>query len=78
MASKPKTKDFIVHHRAKTKSKGCTVLGRYLIGAKNAKEAEDILKNHIGKHCNVTVYHECKESELKHGEVVVHCITTLK
>ena len=45
-------------------------VGRYLVGAKNSKEAELILRNNIGKHKSVRTYYEEKEKLLKYKEVI--------
>lgn len=69
MASKPKSKTFIVHHRGQTNSGGFMVLGRYKIGARNPKEAEDLLRAVVGKHVKVKVYYEDKTRAMPHGVV---------
>ena len=66
MASKPKqARSYVVHHRASNR-----VVGRYRVGAKNEKEAEQFLRDHIGKHAKVTVYFEMKKNLLPHGMVI--------
>jgi hypothetical protein len=70
MASKPKTKNYIVHHRGQAHHGGYTVLGRYKVGARNEKEAEDLLKEVVGKHAKVKVYYEVKNILLSHGVVI--------
>ena len=47
-----------------------TTIGRYLVGAKNPKEAEEILRANIGKHRSVRTYYEEKKKLLKYKEVV--------
>lgn len=73
MASKPKTKTYIVHHRGQASHGGYTVLGRYKIGARNEKEAENFLKEVVGKHAKVKVYYEDKQGILSHGMVIREC-----
>lgn len=59
MASKVKRYNhYIVLHRARTKALGCTTLGRYIVAAKNEKEAEQFVKEAIGKYENVKVYYQ--------------------
>lgn len=70
MASKPKSRTFIVHHRGQAHHGGFTVLGRYRIGARNEKEAESLLKDVVGKHAKVKVYYEDKNLKTPHGEVI--------
>lgn len=73
MASKPKTKTFILLHRGQAHHGGYTVLGRYKVGARNPKEAEQFLREVIGKHVKIQVYYEDKKVKLTHGEVVKEC-----
>lgn len=70
MASKPKAKTFIVHHRGQAQHGGYTVLGRYQVGARNEKEAESLLRKVVGKHAKVHVYYEDKGKQIPHGIVV--------
>jgi len=71
MASKPKNvKTYIVHHRGQASHGGYTILGRYRIGAKNEKQAEDLLRDVVGKHAKVKVYYEETKNLLAHGVIV--------
>ncbi|MEK3955647.1 MULTISPECIES: hypothetical protein [unclassified Psychrobacillus] len=70
MASKPKEKAYILHHRGRTDSGGCMVLGRYKVGARNEKEAVALVKVVVGKHAKIRVYYEDKNSFMSHGIVV--------
>lgn len=59
MASKVKNYNhYIVLQRGKTKDRGCTTLGRYIVAAKNKKEAVQFVKDKFGKHINVSVYYK--------------------
>lgn len=73
MVRKKNGKTYIVHHRGRASHGGFTVLGRYRVGAKSEKNAEDLLRQEIGKHCNVKVYYEKKEDLLPIGRVVREC-----
>lgn len=74
MASKPKrSKTYIIHHRGQANHGGYTVLGRYRIGAKNEKEAEELLRGKVGKHAKVKVYYEEKEKLVSHGIIIREC-----
>ena len=73
MASKPKSKTYIVHHRGQAHHGGYTVLGRYKVGARNEKEAEELLRGVVGKHAKVKVYYEDKKSSISHGMVIREC-----
>lgn len=64
IASKPKSKTYIVHHRV-----GSIVRGRYRIGARNVKEAEQLLRNKLGKHITAKVYYEDNSRKTPHGTV---------
>lgn len=68
MASKPKSKTFIVQHRGRIQN-SCMILGSYIVGARNAQEAEELLRNVIGKHAKVKVYYEDKNKVVPHGSV---------
>lgn len=70
MASKPKSKTYIVHHRGQASHGGYTVLGRYKIGARNEKEAEEFLRKEVGKHAKVKVYYEEKKNLVSHGTII--------
>lgn len=72
MSSKPKNvKTYIVHHRGKAHHGGYTILGRYIVGAKNEKEAEKFLRETIGKHAKVKVYYEDTKKTLSYGMVIL-------
>lgn len=73
MASKPKAKTYIVHHRGRANHGGFTVLGRYKIGARNEKEAEKLLRGIVGKHTKVNVYYEEKNKLVPHGTIIKEC-----
>lgn len=73
MASKPKSNTYIVHHRGHTRDGGYTVLGRYKVGARNEKEAEDFLRKIVGKHTKVKVYYKDESSNIPHGTVIKEC-----
>lgn len=73
MVSKPKAKTFIVHHRGQAHHGGYTVLGRYRVGARNEKEAIELVRKEVGKHAKVRVYYEEKSKMLSHGIVVREC-----
>lgn len=70
MASKPKQRTFIVLHRGQSEHGIFTTLGRYRVGARNEKEAEDLVKAEVGKHIKVKVYYEEKRNLLSHGLVI--------
>ncbi|MEH6848185.1 hypothetical protein [Bacillus thuringiensis] len=70
MVSKPKSKTFVVHHRGQASHGGYTILGGYRVGARNEKEAEDFVKNKIGKHAKVKTYRQLEENTVPHGDVV--------
>lgn len=71
MANKKKyKKTYILLHRGRSKDKGCIVFGRYRVGAKNKKDALTLLKNEIGKHCNIEVYYEEKSNLLEVGSII--------
>jgi hypothetical protein len=71
MASKPKSKTFIVHQNGNYKEP--TVIGRYKVGARDRKEAESLLRGVIGKHTKVRVYYEEKVKLVPHGTVTKEC-----
>lgn len=73
MASKPKSKTYIVHHRGQANNGGYTVLGRYKIGARSPREAEGLLRKVVGKHAKVCVYYEDKNVLLSCGTVIKDC-----
>jgi 2'-5' RNA ligase len=68
VASKPKSKTFIMHHIGSFRQP--TVRGRYKVGARNEKEAEELLRSVLGKHTSVRVYYEEKEALVPHGTVM--------
>jgi hypothetical protein len=47
-----------------------TTIGRYRVGAKNEREAEEILRNHLGKHIKARTYYEVKDAFMPHGMVI--------
>lgn len=66
MASKVKKYNhYIVLQRGKTKKWGCTTLGRYIVAAKNEKEAVQFVKNKFGKHINVSVYYKIPDWDVE-------------
>lgn len=69
MASKPKAKTYIVHHRGRGPLGTCMVHGRYKVGARNEKEAEDLLRQVVGKHAKVKVYYRDDKKYVPHGHV---------
>lgn len=76
MASKPKSKTYIVLHKQSSGGGRCNIgLGRYRIGARNPNEAEKLLRDKVGKHAKVYVYYEEKNESkfLAHGTVVLDC-----
>ncbi|PGT89907.1 hypothetical protein [Bacillus thuringiensis] len=73
MVRKKNGKTYIVHHRGRASHGGFTVLGRYRVGAKSEKDAEDLLRQEIGKHHKVAVYYETKANLLPIGMVVREC-----
>jgi hypothetical protein len=68
MASKPKSRTYIVHHRV-----GSLAMGRYQIGARNAEEAEKMLRDKLGKHITAKVYYEDKNKSIPYGTVIKEC-----
>ncbi|PES54478.1 hypothetical protein [Bacillus thuringiensis] len=70
MASKPKSKTFVVHRRGRANHGGCTILGSYRVGARNEKEAEDFVRSKIGKHAKVKTYSQLEENSVPYGDVV--------
>lgn len=65
MVSKPKSKTYIVHHRV-----GSLCKGRYRVGARNPKEAEDLLRKLLGKHMTTKMYYEVKDTFMPHGTII--------
>jgi hypothetical protein len=57
-------KTYIVHHRGRTDNDNYRalgkLLGRYKVGARNEKEAEDFVKEMFGKYAIAKVYYEEK------------------
>ncbi|WCK57389.1 hypothetical protein PP175_25315 (plasmid) [Aneurinibacillus sp. Ricciae_BoGa-3] len=70
MASKPKSRTYIMHHRGRAQHGGFTVLGRYKVGARNEKEAETFLREVVGKHAKVSVYYEETIDLVHHRSVI--------
>jgi hypothetical protein len=75
VSSKPKeAKTFIVLHRNSSGGGPCNLpLGRYRVGAKNAEEAEQFLRDEIGKHRKVKTYYEDKNRTTPYGMVIKEC-----
>ncbi|PER55857.1 hypothetical protein CN495_08890 [Bacillus thuringiensis] len=73
MGRKKGVQTFIVHHRGRASHGGFTVIGRYRVGAKNEKNAEELLREEIGKHNKVSTYYADGKNDLKYGEVVREC-----
>lgn len=72
MASKTKnSKTYVVHQNGNFRER--TVIGRFLVGAKNPKQAEEFLRDTIGKHTKVRVYYEEKNKLVSYGEVIRQC-----
>lgn len=71
MSSKPKSKTFVLIHGGNYGEPHAKA--RYLVGAKNEKEAEEILKKKIGKHAKVNVYYKDENNRVKYGEVIKEC-----
>lgn len=42
---------------------GATTMGRFRVGAKNEKEAEQLVRDKVGKHIKCNVYYEEKNEE---------------
>lgn len=70
MASKPKSKTYIVLHNGLNERGIVTTFGRYRVGARNPKEAETLVREVVGKHAKVKVYYEDKSVKTSHGIVV--------
>jgi len=68
MSSRPKSRTFIVHHRV-----GSMVHGRYKIGARNAKEAESLLRKQLGKHITAKMYFEKFDDPIPYGTIIKEC-----
>jgi 2'-5' RNA ligase len=68
MSSKPKSKTFIMHEMGSFRQ--LTVKGRYKVGARNEKEAEELLRSVLGKPTSVRVYYEEKGALVPHGTVM--------
>lgn len=57
-----------MHHRENN-----MVKGRYLIGARNPQEAEQFLRDLLGKHVKVKTYYEDPNVSMPHGTVIRDC-----
>lgn len=70
MTSKPKSKVFVVLEYS-TGGKCCGCVGRYLVGARNLKEAEQTAKNVLGKTRRLKGYDNpiTGHEHIKYGEV---------
>lgn len=65
MASKVKKYNhYIVIRRNKTQS-GYMISGRYIVAAKNEEEAEQFVRDLIGKHINVKTYYQIQEDKVQ-------------
>lgn len=74
MSNKKPANTYIVQHRGKSAERGCTVFGRYKVGAKNEKEAEALLREVVGKHAKVKVYYQVKNGVIvSRGTVLKEC-----
>ena len=64
---------YIVLHRGRTAKRGCTVLGRYRVGAKNEEEALKFVKAIAGKHIKAEVYYKETNPDyfVKENEVIL-------
>jgi hypothetical protein len=71
VASKPKSKTYIVHHNGQAHHGGYTTLARYKVGARNEDEAVQMVRGIVGKHVKVRVYYEEKENLVSHGTVIL-------
>lgn len=74
MSSKVKDcKAYIVHHRGRSTKGFATIFGRYCVGAKNEREAEEFLRREVGKHAKVRVYYKDKNRYMPYGMVIREC-----
>lgn len=72
MSSKPKTKTYIVLHFSGSTPNGNhtnIATGRYRVGARNEKEAEELTRTKVGKFARCRVYYQDKYNDMKHGQV---------
>lgn len=60
---------YIVHTRKTIKCTQSLCTGRYAVGAKNEKEAIDIIKNKLGKFNKYSVYYKSDESYMDYKSV---------
>ena len=68
MSSKPKSKVYIVLQGGNFGQP--RTIGRYRVGARNEREAEEILRDHLGKHIKARTYYEVKDAFMPHGMVI--------
>jgi len=73
MSSKPKSKTYIVHQNGNFGEP--PVIGRYIVGARNKDESEQLLRAKIGKHTKVRFYYEelAKDKQVAYGTVIKQC-----
>lgn len=70
MASKPKTKTFYVLHRGMCSLGYYTRLAGYRVGARNEKEAIEMVKEVAGKHAKLKAHLSNRFEPVSHGEVI--------
>lgn len=73
MGSKPKTKTYIVLHFSGSTPNGNhtnIATGRYRVGARNEKEAEEFLRKKVGKHTRCRVYYQDDINDMAYAQVV--------
>lgn len=70
MASKPKTKSYYVIRRGLCYHGYYTKLAGYEVGARNEKEAMELVKAIAGKHVKLRAYLHLHRKPLPHGEVI--------
>jgi hypothetical protein len=68
MVSKPKLSNYIVLQYGTYGQP--TVVRRYRVGARNEAEAEQLLRNRLGKHVQVKVYYKHQDVTLLHGTII--------
>ncbi|MFE8701180.1 hypothetical protein ACFYKX_11295 [Cytobacillus sp. FJAT-54145] len=72
MASKPKSRTFIVLRRGRRNGR-CMGMGRFKVGARHAKEAIQLVQGVVGKHTKLRVYYEDPTKFMPHGIVIREC-----
>lgn len=65
MASKVKRYNHYIVLRRNRSQAGYMISGRYIVAAKNEKEAEQLVRNQIGKHTDVKTYYQIKEDKIQ-------------